>query len=44
MMKERMKRKEDNVGRHQIENAEAARVTKFIKKVGCRKGEDSVRH
>jgi hypothetical protein len=43
-MKERMKRKEDNVGRHQIENAEAARVTKFIKKVGCTKGEDSVRH
>ena len=29
-MKERMKRKEDNVGRHRIENAEATRVTKFI--------------
>jgi len=42
-MKERMKRKEDNVGR-QIENAEAARVTKFIKKVGCTKGEYAVRH
>jgi hypothetical protein len=43
-MKERMKRKEDNVGRHQIENAEAARVTKFIKKVGCTKAKDSMRH
>jgi hypothetical protein len=42
-MKERLKRKEDKVGRHQIENAEAARVTEFIKKVSSTKGEDSVR-
>ena len=39
-----MKRKEDNVGRHQIENADAARVTDFMKEVGCTKEEDSVRH
>ena len=36
-----MGRKEDDVGRHQIENA--ARVRKFIKKVGCTKGEGSAR-